>query len=89
MDQIVVMVGTLLASAIGLALLGFVLVTTLGSARRSPPSRQIQTPPVIEENPLFAALVSRSTDRGYDTPELCREDDLARRGEAQDERPLH
>jgi hypothetical protein len=88
MDQIVVMVGTLLASAIGLALLGFVLVTTLGSARRSPPSRQIQTP-VIEENPLFAALVSRSTDRGYDTPELCREDDLARRGEAQDEGPLH
>jgi hypothetical protein len=89
MDQIVVMAGTLLASVIGLGLLAFVLLTTIGSSQRSPSSKRVQLPPVIEENQLFALVISRRTIRGYDTPELWREDDLARCGQAPDEQYLH
>ena len=89
MDQIILLAGTVFASSIGLALLALVLVTTIRSSHKQAASQPVQTPHLVDEANIFPPAVSEPTIRGYDTPELCGEDNLARWRQSTDEKHLH
>ena len=70
------MAGSIIASTIGFALAGFILGEAIRNSRRPAPS-------IKTFKPVLADFVRHSSfgeplRRGYDTPELHREDTLAR-----------
>lgn len=85
MHRMIIMAGAILASSIGFALAGLVLREAIKSCRGQPQSRQLDG---------FASARSdlevRDLDliRGYDTPELAREDLLARARETGSDRRI-
>jgi hypothetical protein len=85
----VIMVGALLASSIGLMLLALVLITMLRSSKRAPRSRPIHISPPVDEENLFPWISSPSVIRGYDTPELYRDDNRSRGSQENDAQSLH
>jgi hypothetical protein len=89
MDQIVLMVGTLVASAIGIALLGLVVRSAIRNSRKANPSTNLRPLGFGDERDSFAASALELAVRGYDSPELCREDQLARFRQSTDETHLN
>jgi hypothetical protein len=88
MEQFILLAGTVFASSIGFALLALVLVTTIRNSHKQADSEPVQTY-VVDEEKIFVPAVSEPTIRGYDTPELCRDDHLARWRQSTDEKHLH
>jgi hypothetical protein len=89
MDQIILLAGTVFASSIGLALLALVLITTIRRSHEQAGSALVQTLHLVDEENFLASAVSEPAIRGYDTPELCQEDNLARYRQSTDEKHLH
>jgi hypothetical protein len=78
MHRTILMAGTIIASTLGFALAGMILGDAIRNSRRRPAPRRVYAPRFI---PNERASDSRFRDppcRGYDTPELYREDTLAR-----------
>ena len=74
------MVGTVMASFLGVALLARVLVRTIKNPARatgSLPARPLERRDENAEN-FEPFVVAKPAMRGYDTPELYREDRMAR-----------
>jgi hypothetical protein len=77
MQQMVLIVGVVLASAIGLALLALVLVTTFRNSHTASRSKNMNTP-FIQDAVVFKESHLSQAIRGYDTPELYRRDERLR-----------
>ena len=77
MHQLLLVVGIVLASSMGLALLALVLKSSLRNSRTSR-FDNVQTLPLIEEPVLAENTDLAHAVRGYDTPELYRQDELSR-----------
>jgi len=69
MHQLILVVGIVLASSMGLALLALVLKSSLRNSRTSR-FDNVQTLPLIEEPVLAENTDLAHAVRGYDTPEL-------------------
>ena len=89
MDQIVLMVGITVAFAIGIALLALVLMTAIRNARKVNRSPQIRPLGFVADKDSCASSALELAVRGYDTPELCREDQVARFRQSTDETHLN
>ena len=75
MHSIILMAGSIIASTIGFALAGFILSEAIRNSRRQASMKKFK--PVLDDffqHSSFGKLLQR----GYDTPELHREDTLAR-----------
>jgi hypothetical protein len=75
MQQLFLLVGTVLASSIGLALLALILVTTFRNSRTRSGSKNMNSPFIQE---ISDEIYLSQAIRGYDTPELYRQDELLR-----------
>jgi hypothetical protein len=78
MHRIVLMVGTMIASSIGFALAGFILGDAIKNSRRQSRSKRIANPRSAANTGILDSHLREVTLRGYDTPELHRDDTLAR-----------
>jgi hypothetical protein len=88
MAQTILMTGTILASSIGCALAMLVLSSAIKNAWKRPRSDQISTLE-FDAAGVFEFDRDNAAVRGYDSPELCQEDDAARLRRVGDERQLH
>jgi hypothetical protein len=77
MHQMALMVGVVLALSLGFALFALVLATTFKNWRTVWRSKKI-TPPFSQEPVVFSESYLTQAMRGYDTPELYRQDELLR-----------
>jgi hypothetical protein len=75
MQQLFLLVGTVLASSIGLALLALILVTTFRNSRTPSGSKNMNSAFIQE---VSDEIYLSQAIRGYDTPELYRQDELLR-----------
>ena len=78
MQSIVLMVGTILASSIGFALAGLILSEAIRNSRRQASSKKTDKPRLVFDDSFRISTLCDLVRRGYDTPELHREDTLAR-----------
>jgi hypothetical protein len=78
MHSIVIMVGTILASSIGFTLAGLVLSEAIRNSRRQASSKKTDEPRLFFDDSFRISTLCDLVRRGYDTPELHREDTLAR-----------
>lgn len=89
MEQIILMAGTILAAAIGCALVGLVLVRAVGNSRNAVRSKDIRSTLFVEESNAFKLLGSEPPLRGYDSPELHRDDAQKRLGDLSEAHRWH
>lgn len=77
MIELILLTGTILAMSLGCTLIALILRNTVRKSRKPPdnPARALMHGTVAA-----GALDWELAVRGYDTPELCREDMLARDG---------
>jgi hypothetical protein len=86
MPRLILMAGTIIASSLGFALAGFILGDAIrNSRRRSAPKRVYRPRFLADENYQDSAFLDPEC-RGYDTPELYREDTLARKKQSGNDR---
>jgi hypothetical protein len=88
MPQTILMTGTILASSIGCALVMLVLGGAIKSGRKQPASDSISSLECNEAG-VFEFNSDNAAVRGYDSPELCREDCAARLSGSGCDRNLH
>ncbi|MGH7853152.1 MAG: hypothetical protein ACREP3_06900 [Candidatus Binatia bacterium] len=72
------MAGSIIASSIGFALAGFILSEAIRNSRRQVRSKKAYEPWLVSDDSFRVSTLRDSVRRGYDTPELHREDTLAR-----------
>lgn len=85
MPGIILMAGAIIASSVGFALAGFILSEAIrNSRRRATSQRAYRTRLVMDEDSRPSAL-RYPVIRGYDTPELHREDSSARTKQSGDD----
>jgi len=77
MQQVVLMVGVVVASSLGLALLARVLATAFRNSRTACRSKEMRLP-FVQDTIVFNESDLTQAMRGYDTPELHRQDELLR-----------
>jgi hypothetical protein len=78
MHRFILMAGTILASSLGFALVGFILGDAIRNSRRLPARKGVHKRQILAVQDFQESIFSDPTYRGYDTPELHREDSLAR-----------
>lgn len=78
MHRMILMAGTIIASTLGFALAGMILGDAIRNSRRRPAPRRFYTPRFIANASASGSRFRDPPCRGYDTPELYREDNLAR-----------
>lgn len=78
MHRIILMAGSILASSIGFALAGFILSEAIRNSRRQAPSKKAYKARLVSDDSFRDSTLRDLVRRGYDTPELHREDTLAR-----------
>lgn len=78
MHGIILMAGSIIASSIGFALAGFILSEAIRNSRRQAASKKIYGPRWVTDEYTRHSALRHPVSRGYDTPELHREDTLAR-----------
>lgn len=78
MHRIILMAGSILASSIGFALTGFILREAIRNSRRQTTSQRVYTTRLATDEYHQISALRNPVLRGYDTPELHREDTLAR-----------
>lgn len=76
MHRMIIMAGTIFASSVGFVLAGLVLREAIRNCRRQGQPRQVNRFPSAHSDTAGGEMEIAS--RGYDTPELAREDLLAR-----------
>ena len=76
MPQLILLTGTIIAASIGFALVALILRNTIRKSRAMDNSSGIQTVDFTDVDPDWGA--KDLVVRGYDTPELWREDMLTR-----------
>jgi hypothetical protein len=79
MHRIMLMAGSILASSFGFALAGLALGHAIRNSRRSRPVNRSAMPVLGRVDMDIAADAWNVAVRGYDTPELAREDGSARK----------
>ncbi|HEV8719986.1 MAG TPA: hypothetical protein VGW77_05030 [Candidatus Binatia bacterium] len=77
MQQMVLVVGVVLALSLGFALFALVLATAFKNSRTAWRFKNM-SPPFIQEAVFFNESFLTQAMRGYDTPELYRQDELLR-----------
>jgi hypothetical protein len=87
MPQLILLTGTIIAASIGFALVALILRNTIRKSRALDNSSEIQTVDFTDVDPNWAA--KDLAVRGYDTPELWREDMLTRHRGRSAEKRLH
>ncbi len=87
MPQLILLTGTIIAASIGFALVALILRNTIRKSRALDNSSGIQTVDFTDVGPDWGA--KDLAVRGYDAPELWREDVLARHRGRPDEKRLH
>jgi hypothetical protein len=86
MPRLILMAGTIIASSLGFALAGLVVGELLRSSRRRAAPNRVYRPRFLgDENAQDLPFVEPEC-RGYDTPELYREDTLARKKQSGNDR---
>jgi hypothetical protein len=88
MPQAILLTGTILASSIGCALVMLVLGGAIKSAWKRPASDSISSLE-FDDAGVFEFDHDNAAVRGYDSPELCREDCAARLSASGCDRNLH
>lgn len=78
MHRFILMAGTIIASSIGFALAGFILGDALRNSRRQAASKRVYRARLVTNKYAQNPTLNDPVCRGYDTPELHREDTLAR-----------
>jgi hypothetical protein len=78
MHGIILLAGSIIASSIGFALAGFILTEAIRNSRRQATSRRVYRPRLNTNGFTHHPALAVPVCRGYDTPELYREDFLAR-----------
>lgn len=78
MHRLILMIGTIMASSMGFALAGLILGDTIRNSRRSSTPRRLPKPRHTVATDAFNAALDGLPIRGYDTPELYRDDTRAR-----------
>jgi hypothetical protein len=87
MPQLILLTGTIIAASIGFALVALILRNTIRKSRALDNSSGIQTVDFTDVDPDWGA--KDLVVRGYDTPELWREDMLTRHRGRSAENQLH
>ena len=87
MPQLILLTGTIIAASIGFALVALILRNTIRKSRALDNSSGIQTVDFTDVYPDWGA--KDLVVRGYDTPELWREDMLTRHRGRSVEKRLH
>jgi len=87
MPQLILLTGTIIASSIGLVLVALILRSTIRKSRQPDDSSGVQSVGLTDADPGWGA--KDLAVRGYDTPELWREDMLTRHRGRPDEKRLH
>ena len=86
MPRLILMAGTIIASSVGFALAGFILGEVIrNSRRRAAPNRVYRPRFLVDDNVQDLPFLGPEC-RGYDTPELYREDTLARKKQSGNDR---
>jgi hypothetical protein len=85
MLELVLLTGTIVALSFGLALIALILRNAVRKSRKPRKSPDIKPVNVFHDANSLDSIQWELALRGYDTPELCREDRLARRGALPDE----
>ena len=78
MHWFILMAGALIASSIGLALVGLVLREAIRNSRRPVASKTLYTPRRVSHAYAKHSALRLPLSRGYDSPEIQREDTFAR-----------
>jgi hypothetical protein len=78
MQRFILMAGTILAFSLGFALAGFILNEAIRNSRRRPIGKKDYRGQLRAPQTLQYSVLGDPACRGYDTPELHREDSLAR-----------
>jgi hypothetical protein len=80
MLELVLLTGTIVASSFGFALLALILRNAVRKSRKPRKLPETRATALIANASASNSLRWDLAVRGYDTPELCREDMLAREG---------
>ena len=78
MQRFILIAGTILASSLGFALAGLILNDAIRNSRRRPVRKKDYRPQLRAVQTLQYSVLADPICRGYDSPELHREDSLAR-----------
>ena len=78
MHGIILMAGAIIASSLGFALAGFILSEAIRNSRRQATPQRVYTARSVTDKDSRPATLRHPVFRGYDTPELHREDSLVR-----------
>lgn len=78
MQRFILIAGTILASSLGFALAGFILNDAIRNSRRRPVRKTDYRPQLRAAQTLQYSVLADPICRGYDSPELHREDSLER-----------
>jgi len=89
MEQLVLTVGTVLALSFGAALLTLEIKSTIGNARFRFHAENLNTAELLRGSLVLEGSDPAQAVRGYDTPELYRDDTQKRLNEPREDRQLH
>jgi hypothetical protein len=78
MHRIILVAGSIIASSLGFVLTGYVLSEAIRNSRRKMRPQRIKEPRLAADNSTRDYFFAEPSRRGYDTPELHRDDNLAR-----------
>jgi hypothetical protein len=87
MPQLILLIGTIIASSIGFVLVALILRNAIRESRQPNNPSGVQTVDFTNADPDWTAR--DLAVRGYDTPELWREDVLTRHRGRPEEKLLH
>jgi hypothetical protein len=88
MENWVLMVGTLLALSFGFALLAGIIKITISNSRLTPQPENLN-PTELSQEPVDSDMGQVAAVRGYDSPEIYRDDTVARLRHSRQEQHLH
>jgi hypothetical protein len=79
MPRLILMAGTIIASSVGFALAGLIIGEVIKNSRRRHAPNRVYRPRFLADDNVQDLPFFEPGCRGYDTPELYREDTLARK----------
>jgi hypothetical protein len=88
MHRIIFMAGSIIASSLGLALAGLVLREAIRNSRSQTRSKPFHDRVFTDPASVFRSRIWDIAVRGYDTPELQHDDNLARQRQSGNDRSV-
>jgi hypothetical protein len=86
MHGIILVAGAIIALSLGFVLAGFILSEAIRNSRRRATSQTTYRTRLVTDKYSQPSALGHSVFRGYDTPELRREDSLARTKQSSNDR---